>query len=166
MIDSTARIFGNPQIADDARVDAFCVLTGSVIVGKRVHVGTGSRLLGGSGTILLKPFSGISMGVTLLSASDNYTSGHAIGPCFDDDLRKVKVGDVTLEEFAVVGAHSVVMPGVRLGWGAALGACSFLTRDIPPGEVWFGCPAKRVSFRDLDRLREVAEQAELRYGDS
>lgn len=41
-----------------------------------------------------------------------------------------------------VGSHTVVMPGVTIGERAVIGAFSFVTRDIPPGETWVGVPAR------------------------
>lgn len=54
-----------------------------------------------------------------------------------------KFGPVVIERGARVGAHSVVMPGVTIGAGAVVGACSFVNRSVDPGDVVFGCPARR-----------------------
>lgn len=158
MIDSSVRIYGAElKSADDThRVDAFCVITGNVWLGRRVHVASGCRLLGSSGRIVLGDASAVSMGSTLLTATDDYVSGHAMGPTIPDEYRNVTTGNVILEPFAVVGAHSVVMPGVTLGWGAAVGACSFVNCDIPAGEVWAGVPARRIGSRNMLLLREIA----------
>lgn len=51
-------------------------------------------------------------------------------------------GAVSVGRDACVGAHSVVLPGVRIGDGAVVGACSLVNRDIPPGETWVGVPAR------------------------
>jgi hypothetical protein len=47
---------------------------------------------------------------------------------------------------AVVGVHSVVLPGVTLGDGAVLAPNSVATVDtvIPAGELWGGTPARRL----------------------
>ena len=41
-----------------------------------------------------------------------------------------------------LGAHVTVMPGVSIGDGAVIGAGSVVTRDIPPGVVAVGSPAR------------------------
>jgi len=53
-----------------------------------------------------------------------------------------KAGPVTLKKGCRLGSHSVVMPGVIIGENAIIGAFSFVTKDIPPGEVWVGVPAR------------------------
>ena len=53
-----------------------------------------------------------------------------------------KQGPVRICRNARVGANSVIMPGVTVGENAIVGACSFVSTNIPAGEVWFGQPAK------------------------
>jgi maltose O-acetyltransferase len=43
-----------------------------------------------------------------------------------------------------IGAHAVVLPGVRIGDGAIIGAGSVVTRDVPPGDVVAGVPAASI----------------------
>jgi serine acetyltransferase len=62
----------------------------------------------------------------------------------------IRIGRVTLEENAVAGARSLVLPGSAIGKGAVLGAMSFLPagRTIPEGQTWAGNPAVRVDVRE------------------
>ena len=53
-----------------------------------------------------------------------------------------KQGKVTLKKNSAVGANTVVLPGVTIGEGSIVGAQSLVNKDIPPGEIWFGSPAK------------------------
>ena len=55
-----------------------------------------------------------------------------------------KKGKIVIEEGAKIGAFTMVMPGVRIGKGAIVGAHSFVNKDIPAGEMWAGVPAKRL----------------------
>ncbi len=48
---------------------------------------------------------------------------------------------VTIEDDVWIGAHTVVMDGVRIGKGSIIGACSFVNKDIPEHSIAFGCPA-------------------------
>jgi acetyltransferase-like isoleucine patch superfamily enzyme len=57
---------------------------------------------------------------------------------------------VTVEEFAVIATMSVVLPGVRIGRDALVGASSLVRRDVEPESVVAGNPATRVaSVRDV-----------------
>ncbi len=61
---------------------------------------------------------------------------------------------VTVERFAVIATMSVVLPGVRVGTGALVGAHSAVNRDVPPDTIVAGSPAtekgpaSRVKLRD------------------
>ncbi|RKS71311.1 acetyltransferase-like isoleucine patch superfamily enzyme [Motilibacter peucedani] len=81
-----------------------------------------------------------------------YVSIHDENHAFDNpDLPILHQGFVTepvvIEEDAWVGSHSVVLPGVRIGEGAVVGAGAVVTRDIPRGAVAVGVPARVVSYR-------------------
>ncbi|WP_373499487.1 DapH/DapD/GlmU-related protein [Desulfococcus sp.] len=56
-------------------------------------------------------------------------------------------GKVVIEDDVMLGAHSVVLPGVTIGRGAAVGAGSLVTRDVPRYAVCFGSPARVREFR-------------------
>lgn len=57
-----------------------------------------------------------------------------------------KRGKIVIGRNAKIGANSVVMPGVTVGKNSAVGALSFVNRDIPPNEVWAGVPAKFIKW--------------------
>ncbi len=70
---------------------------------------------------------------------------------------------VIIEDNVLVGANAVVLEGVRVGKGAVVAAGAIVTRDVPPGVVVAGSPARIVKDRDqqtdektrlLDDLRE------------
>lgn len=44
---------------------------------------------------------------------------------------------------ATVGMGAQVLEGRRIGAGAVVGAGSVVTRDVPPGETWWGVPAEK-----------------------
>lgn len=46
-----------------------------------------------------------------------------------------------------VGAGATILPGVRVGNRAVIGANSVVTRSVPADEIWAGNPAKRIGCR-------------------
>jgi len=167
MIDESVRFYGGrPEIDPTARIDAFSLIsTGPMLqIGRHVHIAAGVKLYGGGGKLILSDYCSVSMNVTILTASDNFAGGAFIGPMVTDDLRDVSTGDVVLEPYSAIGCSSTVMPGVRLGKGATLGAHSLLTKSIPAGEVWFGVPTRRIGVRNAADLSRTAEAVEKLYG--
>ena len=51
-------------------------------------------------------------------------------------------GDMVIGNDVWIGHDAMLMPGVRVGDGAIIGARSVVTRDVPPGSVAYGVPAK------------------------
>jgi maltose O-acetyltransferase len=56
----------------------------------------------------------------------------------------VAKGPVVIEEDAWIGAGAIVLPGVRIGRGAVIGALSVVSSDVPPLHVVAGQPAKTI----------------------
>lgn len=51
---------------------------------------------------------------------------------------------VTIEDHVFIGAHTTILKGVRIGKNSIIGACSVVTKSIPPNEIWAGNPARFI----------------------
>jgi maltose O-acetyltransferase len=49
---------------------------------------------------------------------------------------------VVIEDNVWIGAHTIILPGVRIGQNAAIGAGSVVTRDVPANCMAVGNPAR------------------------
>nr|WP_281193531.1 acyltransferase [Halorubrum sp. F4] len=56
-----------------------------------------------------------------------------------------RLGDVVIEDRAMIGAGAVVLPGVTVGEEARVAANSLVTEDVPPRTTVAGVPAEVVS---------------------
>jgi len=54
----------------------------------------------------------------------------------------IELGPVVIEDDCDLGVGVVVLPGVRIGKGAQIGAGAVVTQDVPPYCVAVGVPAK------------------------
>jgi acetyltransferase-like isoleucine patch superfamily enzyme len=50
-----------------------------------------------------------------------------------------------VEQDATLGSGAVIMGGIRIGAGALVGAGAVVTRDVAPGEVVAGVPARALA---------------------
>ncbi len=60
----------------------------------------------------------------------------------------MKVAPINVEDHAWIGANAVILPGVRVGEGAIVGAGSVVTQDVPSYTIVAGAPARQI--RRLD----------------
>lgn len=57
-----------------------------------------------------------------------------------------------IHDEAVIGANVTILPGVRIGKGAAVAAGAVVTKDVPPGMIAVGVPARnREMPREMRR---------------
>jgi maltose O-acetyltransferase len=54
---------------------------------------------------------------------------------------------VTIEDDVWIGARVILLPGVSIGTGAIVGAGAVVSKDVPPGAVVVGAPARVVKYR-------------------
>jgi putative colanic acid biosynthesis acetyltransferase WcaF len=63
---------------------------------------------------------------------------------FADGTRPLQTAKITIGEKAFVGARAFVLPGIAIGAAAIVGACAVVTRDVAPGTVVAGNPARKI----------------------
>ena len=72
-------------------------------------------------------------------------------------------GDITIGNDCYIGQNSIIMSGVTVGDGGVVGAMSFVTKNIPPYEIWGGVPAKFIKKRFTDE--QINKLLELKWWD-
>jgi acetyltransferase-like isoleucine patch superfamily enzyme len=66
---------------------------------------------------------------------------------------------VTVEDFAVIATMSTVLPGVKIGKDALVGAQSLVREDVPAGMICVGVPGKNVGSTSKIKLKSNGESA-------
>ena len=164
LISDKCSIYGANKISigDNVRIDDFCILSAGseITIGDYVHISCYASLIG-KGKIVLDDFSGLSLRCTVLSSSDNFSGEFLTNPMIPEKYLNVKHMDVIFKKHALVGAGSVVLPGVVVGEGAAVGAMSLVKKSINPYEIWAGNPLKFIKDRSdvlLDLEKELRDE--------
>lgn len=137
--------FGNLygcEIGDNSKIACFVEVQEGVKIGKNCKV---------------EPFVYIPTGVTI---EDNVFVGARA--CFTNDKRprattregELKTGEdwellkTLVKKGASIGAGAVILPGLTIGENAVVGAGAVVTKDVPPGKIVVGNPARVI--RDAD----------------
>lgn len=155
-ISDRASFYGVARISlgSDVRIDDFCVFSaglGGITIGNHVHIAVGASLIG-AGKITLCDFVGISSRTSIYSSNDDYSGAVMTGPTLPPEFTNVRHADVFFGKHVVVGSGSVILPGVTLEDGVAVGALSLVNRNCEAFGIYVGNPARRVKERKRDLL--------------
>lgn len=74
-----------------------------------------------------------------------WTSEHDL---HDPNMRAIEE-KVIIEDYVFIGPRAIILPGVKIGRGAAVGAGAVVTKDVEPGTIVGGVPAKIIGRRDI-----------------
>ena len=68
----------------------------------------------------------------------------------DSPTFAVKGGPVIIDDYAYIGSHVVILPGVHVGYGAVVATGAVVTQDVPPYHIVGGVPARFIRERNRD----------------
>ncbi len=143
------------HVRKNAEIGKDCVLGHSVYVGKDVKIGSGVKL---------ENKATVYRGVTI---EDEVFVGPHVTFVNDPYPRSFstdwKIVPTLVREGASIGAGAVVMCGVTIEEYAMIGAGSVVTKDIPPHAIAFGNPARVRGFACKCGSKLVEEEERQRF---
>jgi acetyltransferase-like isoleucine patch superfamily enzyme len=157
----------NPErivIGDRVIIDDFVLLIGGeeTQLGSFVHLGAFSSIMGG-GKFVIEDFAGLSGGVRIYTGNEQYGGECMTNPTVPFPFRIPVRGTVVVKKHAIIGANSVILPGVTIGEGAVIGACSLVTKDCVPWSINFGSPARKIGIRPAATILEFEKQLRAKH---
>lgn len=141
-------------MGDNVRIDDFTIVSGEVHLGSYIHISQFCGLYGGDKGIVMEDFSGLSSKCSVYAVSDDYTGKSMTNPMVPEKYKPTAISSpVHIGKHAIIGCNSVVLPGVEVPEGAAVGSLSLVTRSLEPWSISTGIPAKKKSERSRDILK-------------
>ena len=139
----------NIEFGRNIIIDDFVLIQAKkkIRIGNYVHIACFTSITGGE-ELTIEDFSAISQGCRILTGTDDFKDWGFGNPTIDKKYRNTKREPIYMDKFSVIGANSVILPGVKIGEGATVGACSVVTRDLAPWGVYIG--NKKVSDRNKE----------------
>ena len=143
---------GGIQIGDNVNINSCCA--SNTVGGVKTIVYTHS-----SAQIIIGSDVGISNAIICAKAGITIEDGVTIGAgvsLLDSDFHPLdaqsrhngNVGTISkpivIKKNAFIGANVTILKGVTVGEESVVGACSVVSKDIPPREIWAGNPAKFI----------------------
>ncbi len=125
-----AKIYGTPFVHQRARVQIpwHLILHDKACLGDRANAYS-------LGMIEIHEHATVAQEVYLC------TGTHA----FNQPTMNLITAPIIIGANAFIGARAFVMPGVTVGKQAVVGACSVVTRNVPPYSIVVGSPARLIS---------------------
>jgi dTDP-4-amino-4,6-dideoxy-D-glucose acyltransferase len=167
LISKKSSLYGVSRISigDNVRIDDFCFISagvGEIVIGNYVHISAYSSLVG-QGKIILEDFVGVSSKVTIYSSSDDYLGENMSNPTVPSEFTGVTSAPVILCKHTLIGCGAVILPGVTLNVGVAVGALSLITENCDSFYIYQGNPAKKLIKRSK-KLLELEKEFLSRLG--
>lgn len=115
----------NTTIGSDTVIGSNCTVQNGAIIGSRVKIVDLSHI---TFDTVIGDEAFLSVGVYTMNDNSMQRGGQVVGP---------KIG-----RRSRIGGGALLLPGVRVGEDAIVGAGAVVTKDVPPGDVVMGIPAR------------------------
>lgn len=125
-------------IGQDCNLCDHVFVEGDTVLGDRVTVKSGVQLWDG-----LRIGDDVFIGPNATFTNDRFPRSKQ----YPDHFPRTVV-----EAGASVGANATILPGVTIGRSAMVGAGAVVTKDVPPGAVVVGNPARVVRWVDTEQV--------------
>jgi len=144
------RVWAYAHVLPGARIGADCnicdqvFVENDVVVGDRVTVKCGVQLWDG-----LRVEDDVFIGPNATFTNDRFPRSKQYPE---------KFAQTVVEQGASIGANATILPGLRIGRYAMVGAGAVVTRSVPPHAIVVGNPARIVGYVD-GQSRSIATSA-------
>lgn len=148
----------NIVLGDHVRIDGYTTLVaakGVLRIGSHVHLCSGC-VIGARGGVELGDFSSLSHGVTLLSATDDFSGQRMTNSTLPDQVLGVTKAPITVGRYVPIGTGALLLPGSRVEEGAAVHAQSVVAGVLPAWTICGGNPARPIQPRSRHLLDHVS----------
>lgn len=141
-----AHVLPGAKIGRDCNICDQVFIENDVVVGDGVTIKSGVQLWDG-----LRIGDRVFIGPNATFTNDRFPRSKQYP---DEFLQSV------VEDDASIGANATILPGVRIGRGAMVGAGAVVTRNVPANATVVGNPAKIIGYQD-NAARSAGQSAPL-----
>ena len=149
------------SVGNHVAIDSGFYITTKAEIGDYIHIAPYvAVIVGSNGFLKMGNFTNFSVGGRIICGSDEFLGeGLITAPGIPKQYRdNLKVEPVVFKDFANTGANVVIFPGVTLGEGSVIGACSLVTQDTEPWTLYVGIPAKPIKKRPKEKMLQYARE--------
>ena len=141
------------RIGNNSRIDDFCVISGKLDIGKNVHITPMCLVAGGEKGITLENYTTLAYGVQVFTQSDDYNGMSMTNSTIPKEYKKEYKKKIIIKKYSIIGAGSIIMPGVTLSEGTSIGAMSLVLKSTKPWNIYIGNPVRKLKKRSKNLLK-------------
>lgn len=131
------------QVGEYSKIGAFVEIQKNASVGKRCKISSHTFICEG-----VHIGDGCFIGHGVMFINDNQPRAvNAKGDLESEEDWMGRFRITRVEDGAAIGSNATILGGVTIGASALIGAGSVVTRNVPPGQVWAGNPARFIRQR-------------------
>lgn len=137
-------------IGDNTIIDDFAYISCPIEIGNNCHIASHVSISGGEGKFYMGNYSTISNHSSVHCASSDYSKLSLDLPSVPKELQYGgEIGEVIIGDYVTIGAHSCILPNVKIPDGFACGAYTLLKpSNYLSWGLYLGIPAKFLKIRD------------------
>jgi UDP-2-acetamido-3-amino-2,3-dideoxy-glucuronate N-acetyltransferase len=124
-------ILPKAKIGNHCNINAFCFIENDVVIGDNVTVKCGVSIWDG---ITIE--NNVHIGPNVTFTNDLYPRSK----------HNFKISRTLIKNGASLGANATIIAGITIGEFALIGAGSVVTKSVPGNTLWIGNPARQTAY--------------------
>ena len=145
----------NIFIGDNVRIDNFCTIAPSssakLIIGSYVHI-CAYVFFNGLADIIIHDFCSIGNFCQFFSSMDDFSGNFLTGAVVPRELIGTISNKIVIKKHTIVAPSCIILPGVTLNSGTAIGAHSLVKESTKGFSIYGGVPARYIKARSRNLL--------------
>jgi UDP-2-acetamido-3-amino-2,3-dideoxy-glucuronate N-acetyltransferase len=138
-------VLAGARIGADCNVCSHCFIENDVVIGDRVTIKNGVQLWDG-----LRVGDDVFIGPNVTFSNDKFPRSKK---------HQAEVVRTEVEPGASLGAGATILPGLRIGRNAMVGAGAVVTRSVPPNAIVTGNPARIAGYVEAQGLDRAVDDS-------
>ena len=146
-------------LGHDVRIDDFTIVSGNVRLHNFVHLSQFCGLYGDEAGIEIEDYTAVAAKCSIYAVSDDYIEASIPTPMVPMKYKNMIQKSVHIGKYSILGANTVILPGVTINEGTTVGAMSLCNKDLEAWSVYVGIPARKIKNRDK-KIVDLVEEFE------
>jgi UDP-2-acetamido-3-amino-2,3-dideoxy-glucuronate N-acetyltransferase len=142
------------SVGDNTRIGAFVEIQRGASIGARCKISSHTFVCAG---VTIE--EGVFVGHGVMFTNDLFPRAVNRDGTLQSE-RDWRLVETRVERFASIGSNATILAGVTIGRGALVGAGAVVTKDVPPGAIVAGVPARVINTIDDASAGETVRAVE------